>query len=146
MNDNTKGVHVPRQGVDHLPGQLDLIEHAKLGAPAVTIQEYTGSLEHEHKSSTGGRCDTCFEKLPDNVVLLGGVTSHDLPVNRILQAAHDADLETVLILGYKKDGSEYFAASTADGAENIWLMERAKHNMMKICDGDYETPTHPEKA
>ncbi len=119
MNDNTpKNKHVPKQGVDHLPGQLDLIEHAKEGAPDNCFGEQP------------------FEPLPENVKVLKTITSLDLPVNRILQQAHDAGLSEVLVLGYTKDGKEYFAASVADGAENIWLMERAKHNMMKVVDGD----------
>lgn len=134
MNDNVKNFtrdgHVPRQGIDHLEGQLDLIEFAKQGAPS--------PLEPEKP----------FEDLPDNVCVLETITSHDIPVNRILQKAHDADLETVLVLGYGKDGSEYFASSAADGAENLWLMRRAEYNMMKICDGGYEEPstTPPQKA
>lgn len=105
MNDNTRGGHVPRQGVDHLPGQLDLIE------------------------------DKPFEDLGPNVVVAPVITSHDLPVNRILQGAHEADLETCVIIGYTKDGNEYFASNVADGAEIVWCMERAKLKLLNMVRG-----------
>lgn len=133
MNDNTKGTHVPRQGVDHLPGQMDLIEHAKLGAPP----------------------DNCygekpFEDLGPNVVVVPVVTSHDLPVQRILHGAHEADLEMCVIVGYTKSGDEYFASNVADGAEIVWCMERAKFKLLNMVregsslggfDGDGTPPT-----
>lgn len=133
MNDNTKGVHVPRQGVDHLPGQLDLIEHAKLGEPHV-CESKIGST----------RCDRCFaplgekpfEDLGPNVSVLPVATSHDLPVARILQGAHDADLEVCVVVGYDKDGEEYFASSVADGAEVNWCLDRAKLKLLNMVRSD----------
>lgn len=50
------------------------------------------------------------------VVNLWCVTRLDLPPNRILESAIDK-LESVVIIGYDKDGQEYFASSIADGAE-----------------------------
>ena len=128
MNDNTKGVHVPRQGVDHLPGQLDLIEHAQEGAPP----------------------EKPFEDLGPNVTVLPVVTSHDLPVDRVLQEAHEAGLEMCVIVGYTKDGDEYFGSNVADGAEVVWCMERAKLKLLNMVrvgsslegfDGDGIPPT-----
>lgn len=113
MNDNTKGVHVPRQGVDHLPGQLDLIEHAKEGAPPKP-----------------------FEDLGPNVTVLQVATSHDLPVERILQGAHEADLETCIIVGYDKNGEEYFSSNVADGAEVNWCLDRAKLKLLNMVKSD----------
>lgn len=131
MNDNSsKGGHVPRQGVDHLPGQLDLIDHAKEGAPP----------------------DNCygekpFEDLGPNVVIMSpNVTSLDLTPARILQMAFDADLESVVVVGYDKNGNEYYAATAGDPAETIWLFERSKHRIMRNLDDKVEVAEPPTKA
>jgi len=124
MNDNTKGVHVPRQGVDHLPGQLDLIEHAQEGAPPKP-----------------------FEDLGPNVVIMSpNVTSLDLTPARVLQMAFDAELESVVVVGYDKLGNEYYAATAGDPAETIWLFERSKHRIMRNLDDKVEIAEPPTKA
>lgn len=52
---------------------------------------------------------------PDsNVVYLGGVTKLDLPADRILEKCA-GQLEGVVVIGYTKDGDEYFVSSYADG-------------------------------
>lgn len=67
------------------------------------------------------------------VVNLGCVTRLDLPPDRILESAIDK-LESVVIIGYDKDGQEYFASSIADGAEVVWLMERSKKKLLEIAE------------
>ena len=61
----------------------------------------------------------------DNVVYLQTITRLDLPPDRILEQSI-GELEGVVIIGYNKDGEEYFASSYADGGEVLWLLERAK--------------------
>lgn len=68
-----------------------------------------------------------------DVVDLDVVTSLDLPAERILSKALAADLESVVIVGYAKDGSEYFAASMADGGTVLWLFERAKQKLLALA-------------
>lgn len=68
----------------------------------------------------------------DNVIIWRGVTRHDLPPERILNHAKDADLDRVVILGYDRDGQMYFASSFADGGDVMWLMELAKARLLKI--------------
>ena len=54
------------------------------------------------------------------------------PLNTFRQAIL-ADLEQVVILGYRKDGGEeFFASSMPDGAEVVWLLERYKHELMSV--------------
>ena len=65
-----------------------------------------------------------------NVVELGCQTTLDIPPERILRKAIEADLETVLLVGRTKDGGLYFAGSSADGGDALWLMELAKHELM----------------
>lgn len=67
-----------------------------------------------------------------NVVNLPVITRLDLPADRILEKAKEADLEGVVLLGYHKDGSEYFASSYADGATALWLMERLKKQLLEV--------------
>jgi hypothetical protein len=68
------------------------------------------------------------------VVFLGGVTKLDIPVDRVLDAAKH--LESVLVLGWTKDGEFY--AGTSNGAakseETVALAQRFVH---KYYTGDY---------
>lgn len=65
-----------------------------------------------------------------NVIDWHGITKHDLPPDRLLNAALDK-LESVVIIGFDKDGDEYFASSLADGGDVLWLMERAKIELLR---------------
>ena len=66
------------------------------------------------------------------VIHFTGITKLDLPADRILGSAV-GELESVVIIGYHKDGSEYFASSIADGGSVNWLLDRCK---MKLLDID----------
>ena len=63
------------------------------------------------------------------VVDFGGITKLDLSPERVLAMA-EGHLEGVVILGYDKDGEEYFASSYADGGEVLWLLERCKIRLL----------------
>jgi hypothetical protein len=67
------------------------------------------------------------------VVPFTGITKLDLPPDRILEGAI-GELEGVVILGYKKDGTEYFASSYADGGDVLWLLERLKLKLLNISE------------
>ena len=68
------------------------------------------------------------------VVYLDVVTSLDVPVERILSAAAEADLETAIVIGLDKDGAFYFASSEGDGAAVLWWIEIAKKRLLEIGD------------
>jgi hypothetical protein len=68
----------------------------------------------------------------ENVVLWRGVTKKDLPPELVLREVPIGEMESVVILGYMKNGSEYFASSLADGADVVWLMERLKTELMTV--------------
>jgi hypothetical protein len=68
----------------------------------------------------------------DNVIVLPVITSHDIPPERVLEGALKADLERVIVMGYDKDGNEYFASSISDGADVVWLAERLKLQLLTI--------------
>lgn len=61
----------------------------------------------------------------NDITILRCVTRLDLPPDRILSAAIGT-LESVIVIGYDKDGEEYFASSYADGGDALWLLERCK--------------------
>jgi hypothetical protein len=71
--------------------------------------------------------------MTSNVVEFSGVTKLDIPPDKLLNSAI-GKLESVLILGYTKEGDEYFASSKADASEPIYFCERAKHRLMKMID------------
>jgi hypothetical protein len=67
----------------------------------------------------------------DNVIVLPVMTRLDLPPDRILSAAKDADLEGCFIIGRTKAGDVYFGSSFADGGEILWLWEKAKAALLE---------------
>ena len=72
--------------------------------------------------------------MADNVVELGNVTTLDLPAERVIQRAKDADLETVIVIGKDQDGDFWFASNKADGGTVLWFMEVARKRLMEIGD------------
>lgn len=78
--------------------------------------------------------------MKDNVVYWNGVTTLDSNPQRVLQRALDAGMSSVVIVGFDKDGGEYFASSNADGADVLWHLERAKFKLMVIADEHADDP------
>jgi hypothetical protein len=68
------------------------------------------------------------------IVELNTITTLDIPAERILRRALDADLDRVLVIGYDTEGNEYFASSVADGGFSLWVMERAKLKLLRMAD------------
>ena len=64
------------------------------------------------------------------IVILNTITRLDLPPERILDAAKKADLESVVIIGYTKEGEYYGASSLADGGDVLWLMEITRDRLL----------------
>lgn len=65
-----------------------------------------------------------------NVVDAGIVTKLKGDANRVLYDAILAELSDVIIIGYDKDGDEYFHTNLADGGDALWHLERAKHKLI----------------
>ena len=70
------------------------------------------------------------------VTILRVLTTLDVPIDRVLEGALAADLDAVVVLGYDKNGDEYFASSNADGGDVVWLMERMKLKLLQVTDQD----------
>ena len=73
-------------------------------------------------------------KLVEKITVLPVVTTLDLDVERVLNAAIDNKLAYVLVIGEREDGTLYFASSKSDGADALWWMEKAKRALMEISE------------
>lgn len=78
--------------------------------------------------------------MADNVVPFNGITTLDLDPTRILQSALDCGMSSVVVVGFDKDGGEYFASAYADGADVVWHLERAMFKLMVIADALADDP------
>ena len=75
---------------------------------------------------------------PDNMEYLGVSTTLPVPTERVLQAALEKGLDSVLIIGkYGEAGGyeTYYASSHADMREWVWDMEVLKN---QIFNGQFE--------
>ena len=68
-----------------------------------------------------------------NVVRFTGITTLDLDADHVLESAI-GQLDGVVVVGFDKDGQEYFASSYADGGDVLWLFERAKKRLLEMPD------------
>jgi hypothetical protein len=66
----------------------------------------------------------------DNVVVLDVLTTINLPPERILNAALEADLAALVIVGYDKNGEYYFHSSIPHGATINWLLDQCKKRII----------------
>ena len=69
------------------------------------------------------------------VIPLNNITHLDLPPDRILENAI-GKMDSVVLLGYDKEGTEYFASSIADGGDVLWLLERCKQDLLNPMEED----------
>ena len=69
------------------------------------------------------------------VHVVDGVTPNNIPADRVIKGAFN-ELDEVVIMGWGKDGKEYFASSIASGPEVIWLVERCKKKLLDYPDKD----------
>ena len=71
-------------------------------------------------------------ELVPNGVVLPVETSLPIPVERVLNAALEAPLKCVVVVGEDEEGGLYFASSEADGGTVLWWMEKARLALMNI--------------
>lgn len=68
------------------------------------------------------------------IIDLPVITTLNLDPDRVLEKAI-GNLDTCIIIGYDKNGDEYFSSSISDGGDVIWLLERTKK---KLLEADYD--------
>lgn len=66
-----------------------------------------------------------------NIIPFNGITRLDLDPDRVLENTK-GKLEGVILIGYDKQGEEYFASSYADGGDVLWLLERMKLRLLNV--------------
>jgi hypothetical protein len=69
--------------------------------------------------------------MSSKIINYTGITRLDIDPDRILDSAQ-GQLEGVVILGYTRDGDEYFASSYADGGTVLWMLERCKTALLGV--------------
>jgi len=74
--------------------------------------------------------------MSNNVIDLPVITRLNLDPDRVLNKAI-GELKDVIIIGYDKDGNEYFASSIADGGDVVWLIERMKLKWLRTVDDQH---------
>ncbi|RUM47815.1 MAG: hypothetical protein DSY80_00515 [Desulfocapsa sp.] len=70
----------------------------------------------------------------DKIINFHGATRLDLPADRVLREAINADLEDVVVVGWDNDGILHFASNKASGPEILWLLEVARKKLLEIED------------
>ena len=66
----------------------------------------------------------------DNVIYLNEATTDDIPPDRVVAAALDANLSVAIVIGRRPDGTIYFASSTGDVREAHWLVSVVATNIV----------------
>lgn len=67
-----------------------------------------------------------------NVTPFSGITRLAIPSDRVLSASIAEKVEDVIVIGRRADGSLYFASSSPDGGDVLWLMELAKLALLNV--------------
>lgn len=68
------------------------------------------------------------------IIKWSGLTKLDIPVERVLNGALDRELQSAVVVGFTQEGDLHFASSVASGAEAIFLLQRAIHNLNRMMD------------
>ena len=66
----------------------------------------------------------------DNITDFPGETRLRTPVPKILAIAAGAGLQDCVVIGWRENGELYFASSEANGAEVMWLLRQAEHELI----------------
>ena len=66
------------------------------------------------------------------VVELDCVTTLDIPAEKILTKAIEANLDTAIVVGFNQDGSLYFSSTTGDAGTCMFLFELAKRSLVDV--------------
>jgi hypothetical protein len=66
----------------------------------------------------------------DNVVILPVNTTLDIPTERVLNAALEANLDQCILIGRDQEGKLYFAASYGKCKDVLWDLEQLKYCLL----------------
>jgi hypothetical protein len=71
-------------------------------------------------------------KLVEKVSILRVSTTLDLPAERVLNAAINANLENCVIVGFDAEGKMHFASTKGSAGFVLWAFEKAKKVLMDL--------------
>lgn len=71
----------------------------------------------------------------NNLIYLDTLTTLDVPVERVLGCALEAEMTEAVVVGYDKDGQFYFASSKASGGDVMWLLTMAQKKLLEVVEG-----------
>lgn len=69
--------------------------------------------------------------MTDNFIPFSGLTKLKTDADDCLEA-NKGILDDVIIIGFDTEGEFYFAGNTSDGGIIIWLLERAKKQLLEV--------------
>lgn len=73
-----------------------------------------------------------------DVVNLNTLTSLDIDPERVIKAASEADLASVVICGWDQDGKLHFQSSIGSNAETLLTLELCKKWLLELVNNDIE--------
>jgi hypothetical protein len=74
-----------------------------------------------------------MQSMSAKIIRFPGITKWDLNPDDVLRES-EGQLQSVVVVGFTKDGAEFFASSIADGADTLWHLQRAIHKLMQIAE------------
>lgn len=67
------------------------------------------------------------------IIPFNGITKLDLePAAVLKQLLKRDDLEGLVIMGYTKEGDQFFSSTYADGGTCLWLIEQCKRKLLEV--------------
>jgi len=86
-------------------------------------------MEHDQEEVS---TSTNILKFPD--IYQYNETTESIAVEKVFEGIQANNVDTVIVLGYTKNGEEYFASSISDGGTILWLIERLKKRLLEFPD------------
>lgn len=68
------------------------------------------------------------------VVYFRGITKLDMPAEKVLKEALKADLKSVILCGFTKEGDIWASSSVADAGHAMWLIEMFRKRLLDAAD------------
>jgi len=124
---------IESSSIDILHRQYDLTVNTKRFRPEEIVRDWNiFSIAWKLIGRDKVSCVSVSSKNPTN----------DLEVvkmfHSVLMGAINAEMDAVVVVGYTKEGTEYFASSTGNHETTNWLMDVAKMRLMKDYVSDEE--------
>ena len=105
----------------------------------IVVPTRLGSARHGGVDCGSARISR--RKEMSNILSFEGITTLDLDPDFVLQN-NIGKLEGFVLVGYTTDGKEYTCSTYGDTPTILWLLERAKKQLLESADYDDEDFDH----